>query len=118
MHLYVIRVRADDRDALIAHLAENGIAAMIHYPVPVHLSKAYSFLRLGEGSFPEAESMAREIITLPMYAELTDTQAQTVVDVVAAYYTMGIGAAGLGIETPRSPRSPRDLGLITESSKV
>ena len=94
MHLYVIRVRAEDRDSLIAHLAENGIAAMIHYPVPVHLSKAYSFLGLGEGSFPEAESMAREIITLPMYAELTETQAQTVVDVVAAYYTMGIGARG------------------------
>jgi dTDP-4-amino-4,6-dideoxygalactose transaminase len=38
--------------------------------------------------------MAREIITLPMYAELTETQAQTVVDVVAAYYTMGLGARG------------------------
>lgn len=94
MHLYVIRVRAEDRDTLIAHLAENGIAAMIHYPVPVHLSKAYSFLGLGEGSFPEAESMAREIITLPMYAELTERQAQTVVDVVAAYYTLGLGARG------------------------
>jgi dTDP-4-amino-4,6-dideoxygalactose transaminase len=91
MHLYVVRVREEDRDPLMAHLNENGIAAMIHYPVPVHLSKAYAFLGLAEGSYPEAEKMAREIITLPMYAELTDTQARTVVDVVAAFYTMGLG---------------------------
>lgn len=90
MHLYVVRVRAEDRDPLIVHLTENGIAAMIHYPVPVHLSKAYSYLGIPEGSFPQAESMAREIITLPMYPELTRTQAQTVVDVVAAYYTLGL----------------------------
>jgi dTDP-4-amino-4,6-dideoxygalactose transaminase len=87
MHLCVVRMRAEDRDPLIVHLTENGIAAMIHYPVPVHLSKAYSYLGIPEGSFPQAESMAREIITLPMYPELTRTQAQTVVDVVAAYYT-------------------------------
>jgi dTDP-4-amino-4,6-dideoxygalactose transaminase len=90
MHLYIIRVAAKDRDPLIAHMADNGIAAMIHYPIPVHLSRAYSYLGIAEGSFPEAESMAREIITLPMYAELPATQAQTIVDVLAAYYTLGL----------------------------
>lgn len=89
MHLYVVRVRAEERDAMIAHLAEHGVAAMIHYPVPVHLSTAYSFLGLPEGSYPETESMAREIITLPMYPELTDEQAGTVVDALKAFYRGG-----------------------------
>jgi dTDP-4-amino-4,6-dideoxygalactose transaminase len=86
MHLYIVRVRAEERDPLIAHLADHGIAAMIHYPVPVHLSKAYSFLGLPEGSYPQAESMAREIVTLPMYAELTDEQARKVVEALSSFY--------------------------------
>jgi dTDP-4-amino-4,6-dideoxygalactose transaminase len=86
MHLYVVRVRAEERDPLIAHLADMGIAAMIHYPIPVHLSTAYAFLGLREGSYPEAERMAREIITLPMYAELTDEQARMVVEALRAFY--------------------------------
>ncbi len=86
MHLYIVRVRAEERDPLIAHLADHGIAAMIHYPVPVHLSTAYSFLDLPEGSYPHAESMAREIITLPMYPELTAEQAGQVVDALVSFY--------------------------------
>ena len=86
MHLYIVRVRAEERDPLIAHLADHGIAAMIHYPVPVHLSTAYSYLGLPQGSYPQAESIAREIITLPMYAELTKEQARAVVDALAAFY--------------------------------
>lgn len=89
MHLYVVRVRAEERDPLIAHLTDQGIAAMIHYPVPVHLSTAYGFLALPQGSYPLAESMAREIITLPMYAELTDEQARKVVDALASFYRKG-----------------------------
>lgn len=86
MHLYVVRVKAEERDPLMAHLAEKGIAAMIHYPIPVHLSTAYSFLGLPRGSFPEAEAMADEIITLPMYAELTDEQAEFVVNALTGFY--------------------------------
>ncbi|MGA7733410.1 MAG: DegT/DnrJ/EryC1/StrS family aminotransferase [Chloroflexia bacterium] len=95
MHLYIVRVRAEERDLLIAHLADHGIAAMIHYPIPVHLSTAYSFLGLPEGSYPHTESLAREIITLPMYAELTEEQARTVVDALAAFYRRGQGP-GIG----------------------
>ena len=95
MHLYIVRVRAEERDPLIAHFADHGIAAMIHYPIPVHLSTAYSFLGLLEGSYPHTESLAREIITLPMYAELTDEQARTVVDALAAFYRRGQGP-GIG----------------------
>jgi dTDP-4-amino-4,6-dideoxygalactose transaminase len=88
MHLYMVRVAAEDRDPLIAHMKASGVDAQMHYPVPVHLTPAYSFLGLGEESFPEAEKMAREIITLPMYPELSDVQAQTVVNAMAAYYAM------------------------------
>jgi dTDP-4-amino-4,6-dideoxygalactose transaminase len=86
MHLYAIRVAPEDRDPLITHLKWRGVAAAIHYSTPVHLQKAYSFLGLGPGSYPEAEAMARRIITLAMYAELSDEQAQSVVDGLASYY--------------------------------
>lgn len=86
MHLYVIQVEAKDRDALIKHLKEHGVDGMIHYPIPVHLQQAYAFLNLPEGSYPEAERMAKEIITLPMYPELSDEQATTVVEAIRSYY--------------------------------
>jgi dTDP-4-amino-4,6-dideoxygalactose transaminase len=54
----------------------------------VHLQPAYAFLGRGVGSFPEAEKLANEIITLPMYPELTDQQAQTVVGAFESYYAM------------------------------
>jgi dTDP-4-amino-4,6-dideoxygalactose transaminase len=86
MHLYIIRVGREDRDPLIAHLKIEGVAAMIHYPVPVHLQGAYADLGLGPGSYPEAEKFAQEIITLPMYPELTDAQAKRVIAALGSYY--------------------------------
>jgi dTDP-4-amino-4,6-dideoxygalactose transaminase len=86
MHLYIVRVAAEQRDPLIAHLKSQGVDAMIHYPIPVHLQEGYKFLGLGEGSYPEAESMAREIITLPMYPELSVDQARTVVEAIRGFY--------------------------------
>jgi len=86
MHLYIIRVDTNKRDALIDHLKANGVDAMIHYPVPVHLQEAYAHLKLKKGAYPEAESMASEIITLPMYPELSMEQARTVVDAIAGFY--------------------------------
>ncbi|MBF6613210.1 MAG: DegT/DnrJ/EryC1/StrS family aminotransferase [Chloroflexi bacterium] len=86
MHLYVIRVDAGRRDALIDYLKAHGVAAMIHYPLPVHLQRAYSFLGLGEGAYPEAERLAKEIVTLPMYPELTEGQAQSVVEAIRGFF--------------------------------
>jgi dTDP-4-amino-4,6-dideoxygalactose transaminase len=85
-HLYVIRVDDKDRDPLISHMKAQGVDAMVHYPVPVHLQDAYAFLNLPEGSYPEAESLAREIITLPLYPELSDEQASIVVEAIRSYY--------------------------------
>ena len=86
MHLYIIRVEADKRDDLIAHLKASGVDAMIHYPIPVHLQEAYAHLKLKKGAFPEAERMASEIITLPMYPELSMDQARTVVEAIIGFF--------------------------------
>ena len=86
MHLYVIRVGAGKRDALMEHLKSRDILAGIHYPIPVHLQPAYSFLGLKEGSYPLAESLAKEIISLPMYPELSAEQIRTVVEAIGEFY--------------------------------
>jgi len=83
-HLYVVRVR--DRDRLMKFLAEQGIGYGIHYPVPVHLQEAYSFLGLSEGAFPVAERCAKEIVSLPMFPELTGDQIHFVADSIRSFY--------------------------------
>jgi dTDP-4-amino-4,6-dideoxygalactose transaminase len=77
-HLYVARL--SDRDAAIEQLRDRGIASGIHYPVPLHLQPAYEHLGKGKGSYPIAEKVTSEIISLPMFPELTDEM----VDEVAA----------------------------------
>lgn len=75
-HLYV--VRHPSREALQAHLKQSGVATGIHYPLPLHLQPAYRFLGHKEGDFPETEKAAKEILSLPMYPELTEEQVSTV----------------------------------------
>ena len=76
-HLYVIRVQ--NRDKVLEALGQRGVACGIHYPKPVHLQKAYAALGKGRGSFPVTESAADEILSLPMFPELTREQVETVV---------------------------------------
>jgi dTDP-3-amino-3,4,6-trideoxy-alpha-D-glucose transaminase len=77
-HLFV--VRTERRDELKSFLAERGIATGIHYPEPLHLTKAYQSLSYpGEGALPVSESLAKEILSLPMYAELSDQQIDYVI---------------------------------------
>lgn len=75
-HLYVIRT--PQRDQLRQYLDEHGIGTQIHYPVPVHLQAAYCDLGLGAGAFPVAERCAQEILSLPMYPELTAAEIQEI----------------------------------------
>lgn len=82
-HIYAIRTAK--RDSLMAHLAEKGIACGIHYPVPVHLQKAYQDLNLGEGSFPVVEKCTAEFVSLPMFAELTKEQISFVADEIKGF---------------------------------
>lgn len=76
-HLYVIEV--DDRAHVQRALAERGVSTGIHYPVPIHLQPAYADLGLGRGSFPRTERSAERILSLPMFAELTEEQIDYVV---------------------------------------
>ena len=82
-HLYVIR--AGDREGLMKHLREAGIGSAIHYPVPLHLQKAYLSLNYSAGDFPVTESAAAEIISLPMYPQLTSTQQERVAAEVRSF---------------------------------
>jgi dTDP-4-amino-4,6-dideoxygalactose transaminase len=79
-HLYVIRV--EDRDDLIAKLAAENIGTGIHYPIPLHLQKAYVHLGYKEGDFPVSERLAKEILSLPMYPNLTEAQQSRVCQAV------------------------------------
>ena len=71
-HLFVIR--CERRDDLMAYLNERDIQSGIHYPIPIHLQSAYAELGLGVGSLPVTEKAAGEIVSLPMFPELTDEQ--------------------------------------------
>jgi dTDP-4-amino-4,6-dideoxygalactose transaminase len=71
-HQYV--VRAANRDGLQSHLRTLGIGALIHYPVPVHLQPAYAGRLPGADALPETEAAARQVLSLPMFPELTDEQ--------------------------------------------
>ena len=78
-YCYVIRVPGGRRDALRAFLAERGIGTQIHYPVPIHMQEAAQFLGYRRGDLPVTEKVAGEVLSLPMFAELTDAQIDRVV---------------------------------------
>ena len=82
-HQYV--VRTDERDRFEEYLKENEIITTIHYPIPPHLSKAYEYLNLKEGSFPMTEKYAKEMLSLPIYNGMTDEEVKYVVEVINKY---------------------------------
>jgi len=75
-HLYVVRVK--DRDRLQAQLKAANVATATHYPIPLHLQKAYAHLRYKAGDFPVTELVAPELLSLPMFPQLTDEQQEYV----------------------------------------
>jgi len=83
-HLFVVRASA--RDLLIDHLRSVGIETGIHYPIPCHLQNAYTHLGLGEGSLPFSEQYANEMISLPIYPELSEEEIQYVAQQIKAFY--------------------------------
>jgi dTDP-4-amino-4,6-dideoxygalactose transaminase len=78
-HLYV--VQSDNRASLQTALDRANIGHSIHYPIPVHLQKAYRALGYGPGSFPVSESLAHRVISLPMFAEINETELERVIQV-------------------------------------
>ena len=79
-HLYTVRAR--ERDGLQKLLAADGIATGVHYPIPIHLQPAWADLGYAAGAFPEAERAAGDVLSLPLYPEMTDEQVETVVSSV------------------------------------
>ena len=82
-HLYVIRVA--DRDGMMSHLKEAGIQTGIHYPVPLHKQKAYAWLNYRPGDLPVSSRVAAEIVSLPMFPQLTTTQQSAVVEEIGCF---------------------------------
>jgi dTDP-4-amino-4,6-dideoxygalactose transaminase len=82
-HLYVIRT--SDREGLMNHLGEAGIGTGIHYPIPLHLQNAYTSLDYSKGDFPVAESASTEIVSLPMFPQLTSEQQAKVVAEILSF---------------------------------
>jgi dTDP-4-amino-4,6-dideoxygalactose transaminase len=81
-HLFV--VRHSDREGLAERLQEKGVGTLVHYPIPLHLQPAFAHLGGRRGDFPVAERAADEILSLPLYPEMSDAQADAVVDAVKA----------------------------------
>ena len=77
-HLYTVRV--DARDRVLRALNEAGIGAGIHYPVPIHLQGAFADMGLREGAFPQAESSANEVLSLPLFPGITEEQQTRVAE--------------------------------------
>jgi dTDP-4-amino-4,6-dideoxygalactose transaminase len=73
-HLYVVRTRNGSRQALQEHLKTNGVSSGIHYPIALPNLKAYAHLNHNETDFPQATKASTEILSLPMYPELTEEQ--------------------------------------------
>jgi dTDP-4-amino-4,6-dideoxygalactose transaminase len=81
-HLYTIRVR--DRDRLQQHLSDQGIASAVHYPRPIHLQPAMGSAGYGTGALPVSERLCQEVLSLPLYAELSTAAVRRVADEVRA----------------------------------
>lgn len=92
-HLFI--VDTEQRDALREYLTERGIQTGIHYPIPIHLQEAYSDLGLGAGALPETERLARRMLSLPMYPELTSVQIGLVAGAIRTFFA----------DSPVGPRS-------------
>ena len=80
-HQYVIRAKR--RDELRKFLADHKIGSEVYYPLPLHLQPVFSYLGLREGALPIAEQAAKEVVALPMYAELTEAEIRRVVERIA-----------------------------------
>jgi dTDP-4-amino-4,6-dideoxygalactose transaminase len=77
-HLYVVRTKKEERQAIQDHLKSKGISSGIHYPIALPNLEAYSYLKHTQNDFPEATKASGEIMSLPMYPELREDQIQYV----------------------------------------
>lgn len=86
---YLYTIRTGRRDALMAHLAKNGVESRINYPTPIHLMRGYHFLGYRGGELPVTERLAGEILSLPLFPEMGDGAVERVIDAVASFFREG-----------------------------
>lgn len=86
-HQYTLRILNSDRDALVAHLTENGIPCGVYYPIPLHAQKAYKDARYIEEDFKVTNQLVKEVISLPMHTELDDEQINFITKTVINFVT-------------------------------
>ena len=82
-HQFVIRCK--ERESLISYLNEKEIGTIIHYPIPPHLAEAYRYLGYKEGDFPITETLANEVLSIPMYNGMTKEEQDYVIDAINAF---------------------------------
>jgi dTDP-4-amino-4,6-dideoxygalactose transaminase len=83
-HLYIIRTQK--RDELQKYLSENGISTGLHYPIPLHLQNAYKRFDFMNGNYPVTEKVSNEILSLPMFPQLTAEQIEYVTSKIKSFY--------------------------------
>ena len=84
-HQYVLKVN-ENRDALVAHLQEAGIGARVYYPVPLHLQKCFDQLGFKEGDFPESELCSKQILSLPIFPEITEEEQRYIIEKITDFF--------------------------------
>ena len=83
---YVFTIRAEKRDALQAYLKAHNIGSAVYYPVPLYKQPAYAHLGLKAEDYPNAEKAAKEVLSIPMFPEITQEQVMRVCDTIRAFY--------------------------------
>ena len=82
---HIFAIRCAERDRLEKYLNDNGVSTNKHYPTPIHLQKAYSDLKIGNGSLPNAEIISSQELSLPMFYGITDEEIQTVISLINSF---------------------------------
>jgi dTDP-4-amino-4,6-dideoxygalactose transaminase len=92
-------IRTNDRENMMKHLKDAGIGSAIHYPVPLHMQRAYVSLNYSTGDFPVTESVTAEIVSLPIYPQLATAQQEQVAEAVIAFSTQMRDGADAALRT-------------------
>lgn len=88
-HQYTLKLNGTDRDELKAYLESKGVPAMIYYPVPLHLQKAYLDKRYKEGDFPVTETLCKSVLSLPMHTEMQEEQLDFIIKTILEFIQKG-----------------------------